>query len=474
LARLAWFTPLPPSASGIAQYNAELVPGLAALHQIDVFVDERREGNPRLGDHVAVHAAHDFLWKHVRQRYDLVVYHLGNSPFHDYMWPYLVRYPGLVVLHDGQLHHARGRYLLRHRRDDDYRAEFAFNHPAASGDLAELGVAGLLGSLTYLFPMRRIVVERARLLVVHNDWLAEQVRSEHPAASIAVVEMGVPEPVERARAREVIRARHGIPADAIVFGAFGGVTPEKRIPQVIASLASLGDTALDVRLLLVGESVDHYDAARQAEQAGIAPRVTRPGYVAQDELADYLCAMDVCLCMRWPSSRETSAAWLRCLAAGRPTIVTDLVHTVDVPALDPRNWRVQHAPSSRSTESGERAAERVIDAACVSVDILDEDHSLRLAMRRLASDARLRRTLGEAGRRLWEERFRLERMTAGYRDAIDLALSSDASPVAALRDLPRHLGSDGSDHAVRVMREIGIARERLSGIWGVDLKTDRT
>ena len=47
---------------------------------------------------------------------------------------------------------------------------------------------------------------------------------------------------------------------------------------------------------------------------------------------------DVCLCLRWPTARETSASWLRCLAAGKPTIVTDLVHTADVAVLDPRSW----------------------------------------------------------------------------------------------------------------------------------------
>ena len=44
-------------------------------------------------------------------------------------------------------------------RRDDYRREFWFNHPDAPPDVAELGAVGLLGSLTYLFPMLRIVVE---------------------------------------------------------------------------------------------------------------------------------------------------------------------------------------------------------------------------------------------------------------------------------------------------------------------------
>jgi hypothetical protein len=45
-------------------------------------------GPPRL------RSAHEFVWRHRRAPYDLVVYQLGNSSHHDYQWPYLFRYPG--------------------------------------------------------------------------------------------------------------------------------------------------------------------------------------------------------------------------------------------------------------------------------------------------------------------------------------------------------------------------------------------
>ncbi len=149
-------------------------------------------------------------------------------------------------------------------------------------------------------------------------------------------------------------------------------------------------------------------------------RVTFAGYLADDEIDDYLAASDVCLCMRWPTSRETSASWLRCLAAGKPTISTDLVHTVDVPTLDPRDWSVLDARlKSRPTDT--KSVGPVAKSAGpvgVSIDILDEDHSLKLAVRRLASDEKLRVSLGSNAHALWAERFRLERMVAGYQEAI--------------------------------------------------------
>ena len=165
--RLAWFSPLPPVRTGVAQYCAELLPKLTPTHAVDLFVDGPPSPSPDGAR--GVFTAHDFIWKHRADPYDLVVYQLGNSPCHDYMWPYLVRYPGLTVLHDGQLHHARGRCLLQDKREDHYRSEFCFNHPSANPAIAEIGVAGLLGSLTYLWPMRQIVAEVSRLVVVHNS-----------------------------------------------------------------------------------------------------------------------------------------------------------------------------------------------------------------------------------------------------------------------------------------------------------------
>lgn len=438
MSRLAWFTPLPPVKSGIAQYNWELLPHLSASHHIDLFVDGRASDFLAPDSRVHLFDAHDFLWKHHREPYDLIVYQLGNATCHDYMWAYLVRYPGLVVLHDGQLHHARGRMLLQQwpPKQAEYREEFWFNHPDADPDLAHLGAVGLLGSLTYLWPMLRIVVETSRRVIVHNEWLAEQIREAHSSAQVSVVEMGVPQAAPSPDARQRIRARHGIAEDAVVFTAFGKVTPEKRIRQAVNALAALREAIPRAHLLLAGETVDYYDMQHEARLLGVEGSMTVAGYVDDAEIDDYLAASDICLCMRWPTSRETSASWIRCLAAGKPTIATDLVHTVDMPMFDPRDWSVLASAKSGTTAK----------PVGVSIDIIDEDHSLKLAMRRLATDAQLRATLGSNAAALWKDRFPLERMVAGYQNAISVALRS--SPRDGLDEiLPHHLRSTGAEYA---------------------------
>ena len=157
--------------------------------------------------------------------------------------------------------------------------------------------------------------------------------------------------------------------------------------------------------------------------------------------------------MRWPTSRETSASWLRCLAAGKPTISTDLVHTVDVPTLDPRNWSVLAGlKADHDEDAGEAASEA--GPVGVSIDILDEGHSLKLAIRRLATDEKLRVMLGSNARALWSERFRLEGMVAGYQRVIAQLLQAPPARADGFKTLPLHLRASGAEHAESLVREI--------------------
>ena len=462
-ARLAFFTPLPPQRSGIARYAAELLPALRRRHAIDVYTD-RRPAELECPPGIDAFSAHDFVWKQARTPYDLVVYQLGNATCHDYMWAYLTRYPGLVVLHDGQLHQSRARALLAGRRERRYRAEFAFDHPHAPPGIADLGVEGILGdSLAYLWPMLRLPVESARLVAAHDARLAGRLRRDHPAATVERIRMGVGDPLgdgERSATRAARgRKRLGLAPETIVFAAFGGMTPEKRLRQILRALAAVADTLPSSRLLLIGAEAGHYDVMRDAGAFGVADRVVRAGYVDDAVLGEYLAAADVCLCLRWPSGGETSASWLRCLAAGKPTVVTDLPHLGDVPALVTRGtWTPSRLSGSGPGGAGD-------DAVTVSVDLLDEDRSLAVAMRRLGSDAGLRRRLGGRARAWWRARHRIDAMAEDYERVLALAA---ARPAPAL---PADLLPDGAALARGLLEPFGIPLPDAAGRAGATRRT---
>lgn len=399
--RVAWFSPVPPERSGIAAYTAEVVPRLRAAFDIDLYAGSN---------------AHDFVWRHRLAPYDLTVYQLGNAPCHDYMWAYLVRYPGLVVFHDARLHHARAHHLLGEHRPDDYRAEFCYDHPDTTPDAAEYAVEGLSGSLYYFWSMLRVPVTTARLAAVHNARVAADLAAEYPGAAIDTIRMGVPEIAASPAVRDRLRKALGIPGEAVLFAAFGKVTPEKRIGTILDALSALRRSGVNAWLMVVGEVADPAMLA--------ADGVRATGYVPDAEVGAYLTAADACLCLRWPTALETSASWLRCLAAGRATVISNLAHLADLP-----------------------------DDVALRIDLLDELPQLTTAMHRLASDGRLRDDLARRGREHFRAHHSLDMMVADYHRVLTRAASRQPPEVA---ELPAHFTNDYSALSRRIVDSFGV------------------
>jgi hypothetical protein len=247
------------------------------------------------------------------------------------------------------------------------------------------------------------------------------------------------------------------------------LTPEKRLPQIIAAFRALEPYAPNARLLLAGAAAAHFDVSaeigrgirREGREEGGGPRdfggtdsVTVTGYLeTDDDLTDHIAACDVTLNLRWPTTRETSGPWLRALAAGKATVITDLVHLGDVPSFDPRTWCVRELGISQPPTSNLQApASTDLRAVCVAVDILDEDHSLRLAMRRLATDADLRALVGRAAREYWTREHSVDGMADDYERIIRDAA---ARPDPAV-DLPAHMRNSGDRRLAALLAPFGI------------------
>jgi len=412
--RIAWFSPLPPDRSGIADYSAELLAQLASSFEIDRYPER---------------AAHDFVWRAQRNPYDLVVYHVGNAACHDYMWAYMVRYPGLVVLHDARLHHARARCLLDRKRIDAYREEFHYDHPAVDRAVTQFAIEGLGGPLYYLWPMVKVVMDTARMVAVHSPWVAADLRDAHPHARVETIRMGVSARAASHGARSEIRRQLGLPDEAVVFAAFGKITAEKRVPAILAATEALAGEGRPVFAMLVGDADGYPTLAREIAARGLDGRVRLTGYVADAAIADHLAAADVCLCLRWPTALETSASWLRCLAAGRATVISNLAHLADIPA-----------------------------GVAARVDPAEEPSMLLDVMRRLADDGPWRESLAANGHAFWRESHTLELMASDYERVLPGAASQPARPPA---DLPAHFLADYSGPAMEVIRRVGVSASVL-------------
>ncbi len=452
---LAWFTPWPPQASGVAGRSVDVTRELAARgYAIDVFVDRQlvpsaapAPDGPAAPGEIRVQSAHDFVWRRQRGHHDVIVYQVGNSTAHTFIWPYLLRYPGVAVLHDAHLHHSRGAALLSPTSGAAYRAAFAADHPEVNPDVAELNVAGFDGSYYYLWPMLGSAVHASRAVGVHAHGSADRLRLNFPSAPIEYVALGMGrERPANERDRPDFRASRGIPADALLFGVFGGLTADKRVPQVLRAFARLRTLEPRAHLLLAGSPDPLLHLPTLIAALGLIPAVTLAPDLDDATFEDAIASVDVSLNLRWPTARETSGPWVQALAAGRPTIIIDLEHHAHVPALDPQTW-------TRRPGTGQAAP------IAVALDILDEEHSLGLAMVHLARDPDLRHTLGAAARRYWEREHTVSRMADDYdRLLTRVAHEPSSSSWPSLRDslsLPRVLTPDPVRHTRDLVSSFG-------------------
>ena len=436
--RLAWFTPLSPARSGLAVHTADVLSRLGPGFEVDVFVDRADPATlaPRARP-AGVHAAHDFPWRHARRPYDLPVYDLADAAGHDYAWGYVVRYPGLAVLHDAVLHHARGTQLLRRVRVDDYRAELRFDRPDRAPDVCEIARAGIPEILA-AWPLLRPILATARRSAVLDAEAAADVQRRYPDARIESLRYGTTAP----RAAGPGRTGGG----PVVFGVCAPTAAVRRLDLILDAFAALPPTT-PARLHFLGPVADHGDARARLDALELAERVTLapPG----DDPDAALAATDVCLCLAWPPAGETTPLWLRCLAAGKPTIVRADARLADVPLVDPCTWRPLHG-----------AAE---DGAAVGVDVLEEASTLALALRGLAGDAERRAALGRGARRYAETRHPETAMMEDYRRVIRTAA---LAPARHPDGLPAHLRADGLEHARAIAASMGTAVDILDEAAG--------
>ncbi|HZR96883.1 MAG TPA: glycosyltransferase family 4 protein [Gaiellaceae bacterium] len=298
--KVAYFSPLPPSTSGIADYSALLLPALEARVEVEVV----RPGRTR-----PVADA------------DVALYHVGNDPdAHGWIVDALRRREGVVVLHDFVIHHLVAGMTIG--RNDGHAYLAAMEREAGvAGRMLGWGV--LEGRVPPLwevrpteFPLVGEVLDLASGIIVHSHYVETHVREHGYDGPL----WRIPHPAWPVR--DVEPAGVG---GSPLFGCFGHLNESKRIPQLLRAFARFRETHPGARLLLVGAEAPGFDLAGRLERLGLDDTgVVREPYVEEHRLWSLLAACDACVLLRAPTMGETSGSAIRTLALGKPLVVNDL------------------------------------------------------------------------------------------------------------------------------------------------------
>ncbi len=334
--RLAWYSPLPPLASGIADYSFELLPLIGASKPVDAVSPRgrwpRRVRVPpgaRLVDPDSAAA------RTVAGGYDAVLYHLGNNPFHEFVYEAALARPGIAVLHDFVMHHLVAHLMIEAGRQRRRYSELLSDEYGDLGArLADLRAHRIATDFEkFVFPLNRHIAAASRAVVVHSRDSAERIRAVAPGVPVFVIphHAGTPprslDGVDRAAAR----ARLGLPPEAFLVGHFGYITRPKQPAAVIGGFEMLAKARPDARLVLTGADHTGGGLDRLVHRHGLDGRVIKAGFVDLERFYLHLRAVDATVNLRYPSAGESSGTFARALAEGRVAIVNDLGSFAEVP-----------------------------------------------------------------------------------------------------------------------------------------------
>ncbi len=400
--RVAYFSPMPPERSGIADYSALLLPALG--ERLDVTVVKRGRTRAPRGTGVSL-------------------YHVGNNPdAHSWIVDALRKGPGVVVLHDFVLHHLVAGMTVGRRDGHGYldamEREYGVVGRLLAHGVLDKRIPPLWESRPADFPLASFVLEHARGVIVHSRTVAGLVRGAGFSAPLWVI----PHPAWPVPSITAVRV-----AEGPVIGCFGVVNASKRIPELLAATAKVREEHPDVTLLLVGPTSPGFDLERRLQRLGLsAGALVREGWADEARLWALMAGVDVAVNLRHPTMGETSGSAIRAISLGKPLVVSDVGWFSELP-----------------------------DEVALKVPVGDDEVPvLTAALELLVTRADAREAMSAAGTELARRQHDLSRVAELYAAALEEAVGGAAVADSVLRDVSTAAGEVGISGDADEAREI--------------------
>jgi len=306
--RVAFFSPLPPSRSGIADYSETLIEHLKPLAEVEVFSGDNRQFVPA-----------DL------SRFDVALYHLGNNPYHGFVYQAALQHSGVVVMHESNLHHLLADLTIRQNNWEAYLRECEYDGGPEALAYARRVRALEVGPDYEGVPMLRRVLESARGVIVHSHFAARQMLAAGYSGPVAQIPHGAWIGARIPKAdRNAWRYRLGLDESPPLIGIFGFLKPYKRIAESLRAFRRLLRVVPAAKMILVGEPHPDFSVESLIRSLGLSAAVRVVGFAPLDEFAGYMSACDIVLNLRYPTVGESSGSLLRALGLGKPVLVSDV------------------------------------------------------------------------------------------------------------------------------------------------------
>ena len=329
--KIAFFGVLSPIRSGVADYSQNLLPELEKLMDIDVFIDDYIPDDEDITSQFEVFNYLRFERRLETEKYDAVVYQMGNDLHHRFMYHYIFNFPGVVVLHDFNLHPSRASMLRATCDEPTYACELEECLGPKGAEVARLVTTGdQFNGLLDTFPMNEKVLRCSLAAIVHNPYVKRMVEMVAPDTTAHLVNMGIhahKNVLKKAQARRKLN----LPLGKFVVLCPGFVGPHRKPDVTLDGFAKFVKKHSNALLVFIGNPDPRVDITGKIRSRGLSKSVRLAGYVPDQTFANYIIASDVVLNLRTNKVRETSATMLTAMSLKRPVVATRLIHNCHLP-----------------------------------------------------------------------------------------------------------------------------------------------
>ena len=382
--RIAYFSPLSPLKSGIVDYSeTDLLPFLKKYCEIDLYIDDGYKPTSRnITSNFKIYNYKKFAKN--ADKYDTILYHIGNNPLHAYIYKTLKKYPGIVIVHDLFIHGLIHGMTLAKGDKIGYVNDFYEMYGKEGKQLAESTINNQnFAQIEFKYPLIKSILDYSNGIIVHSAYGKRIISREnsdilvkvinHPLISFSSLNM------DSTKTRNGL----GLNEDALIIGLFGFISSHNRIITVLKTFGKFHKEFPKSTLLIVGE--DNLGLKNLINDLNIKS-VIQTGFVSFKRMHEYMQVSDICVNLRYPTAGETSGSVLRLMSMGKPVIVSNIDWFSELP-----------------------------NNCCAKVDVDNFEEDLLLEyLRVLAVNDKLRIKMGENARRFVEKEHNCEKVAREY------------------------------------------------------------
>jgi glycosyltransferase involved in cell wall biosynthesis len=386
--KVAFFSPLPPARSGIADYSAALLDELKKLVDVEVFTSKPLAFNPK--------------------NFDVTLYQVGNNVYHDFCYEAAMDHPGVVVVHEANLHHLIADITIKRGDWDAYMQ--AIEQEGSPEDIAYAGRVRRLevGPNYEGVPMLRQLMSRSKAAIVHSGCVESELREAGFAGAVARIPHGAWIPDAN---RSDFRERLGLDETTPLIGIFGFLKPYKRIAESLRAFRRLVRVQPLAKMILVGDPHPELQLESLIRSLDLGLHVRVLGFRPIEEFVGYLAACDIVLNLRYPTVGENSGTLMRALGLGKAVVVSEVGSFSELP-----------------------------DSICLKapVDASEEDHLFEY-LNLLVSRPEIRRALGARAREWVDTECTWPQVARRYADFLERIASNGSAPGREVKNIQQEV-----------------------------------